>query len=187
MAKGVPVVVYDPAAMENARRHLGAGVTFAASLQECATKAHVLAITTPWDEFRKESFDTDVAALAASMLPDLPNTFAENASARFFRESSRTLLEAIYHKVPEHQTDRIFQVLSLSREELRQTLAETPAEPLIDPGAHEQGAGIVATAAGAVRQLAQGARHRRPGGDSRQAAVHLSVRRLAGTAARDNA
>lgn len=105
----------------------------------------------PWEEFRKESFDTDVAALAASMLPDLPNTFAENASARFFRESSRTLLEAIFHKVPEHQTERILQVLSLPREELRQTLAGTPAEPLIDPGAHEQGAGIVATAAGAVR------------------------------------
>jgi Type IV secretion-system coupling protein DNA-binding domain len=105
----------------------------------------------PWEEFRKESFDTDVAALAASMLPDLPNTFAENASARFFRESSRTLLEAIFHKVPEHQTERILQMLSLPREELRQTLAGTPAEPLIDPGAHEQGAGIVATAAGAVR------------------------------------
>jgi len=105
----------------------------------------------PWEEFRKESFDTDVAALAASMLPDLLNTFAENASARFFRESSRTLLEAIFHKVPEHQTDRILQVLSLPREELRQTLAGTPAEPLVDPGAHEQGAGIVATAAGAVR------------------------------------
>ncbi len=51
-ARGVPVAVYDPAAMENARRHLGAGVTFAASLQECAAQAHVLAITTPWDEFR---------------------------------------------------------------------------------------------------------------------------------------
>jgi hypothetical protein len=105
----------------------------------------------PWEEFRRESFDTDVAALAASMLPDLPNTFAENASARFFRESSRTLLEAIFHKVPKHETGRILEVLSLQREELRQTLAGTPAEPLVDPGAHEQGAGIVATAAGAVR------------------------------------
>lgn len=105
----------------------------------------------PWEEFRPESFDTDVAALVASMLPDLPNTFAENASARFFRESSRTLLEAIFHKVPEHQTERILQLLALPREELRQALAGTPAEPLIDPGAHEQGAGIVATAAGAVR------------------------------------
>jgi len=105
----------------------------------------------PWEEFRKESFDTDVAALVASMVPDLPNTFAENSSGRFFRESSRTLLEAIFHKAPEHQTETILQLLSLPREELRQTLAGTPAEPLVDPGAHEQGAGIVATAAGAVR------------------------------------
>jgi hypothetical protein len=105
----------------------------------------------PWNEFRKESFETDVAALAASMLPDLPNTFAENASARFFRESSRTLLEAIFHEIPQHQTEQILQLLALPREELRQALAGTPAEPLIDPGAHEQGAGIIATATGAVR------------------------------------
>jgi len=52
VAKGVPVAVYDPAAMENARRHLGSGVTFANSLHECAAQSHVLAITTPWDEFR---------------------------------------------------------------------------------------------------------------------------------------
>ncbi|HTT75990.1 MAG TPA: type IV secretion system DNA-binding domain-containing protein [Candidatus Binataceae bacterium] len=113
----------------------------------------------PWNEFRKESFETDVAALAASMLPDLPNTFAENASARFFRESSRTLLEAIFHKVPEHQTEQILQLLALPREELRQTLVGTPAEPLIDPGAHEQGAGIIATATGAVRPFQYLPRH----------------------------
>jgi UDPglucose 6-dehydrogenase len=52
VARGVRVAVYDPAALENARRHLSAGVTFAASLQECAAQSHVLAITTPWDEFR---------------------------------------------------------------------------------------------------------------------------------------
>jgi UDPglucose 6-dehydrogenase len=52
-AHGASVVVYDPAAMGNAREHLGADVTFASSLQECAGKAHVVAITTPWDEFRR--------------------------------------------------------------------------------------------------------------------------------------
>jgi len=50
--RGVRVVVYDPAAMENARQVLGSSVTFASSMEECAAEAHVLAITTPWEEFR---------------------------------------------------------------------------------------------------------------------------------------
>jgi UDPglucose 6-dehydrogenase len=53
--RGVAVVVYDPAAMENARRALDGRVTFAATLEECAGKAHVLAITTPWEEFKSLS------------------------------------------------------------------------------------------------------------------------------------
>jgi UDPglucose 6-dehydrogenase len=49
---GVRVVVYDPAAMENARQQLTGRVTFAASTAECAGQADVLAITTPWPEFK---------------------------------------------------------------------------------------------------------------------------------------
>ncbi len=49
---GARVVVYDPAAMENARRQLAGRVTFATSPAECAAQADVLAITTPWPEFR---------------------------------------------------------------------------------------------------------------------------------------
>jgi UDPglucose 6-dehydrogenase len=49
---GLPVVVYDPAAMDNARLHLGPGVTFAPSLADCASQADVLVIATPWPEFR---------------------------------------------------------------------------------------------------------------------------------------
>jgi UDPglucose 6-dehydrogenase len=52
---GVPVVVYDPAAMENARPQLAGKVTFAASAADCARQADVLAITTPWAEFREIS------------------------------------------------------------------------------------------------------------------------------------
>ena len=49
---GHRVVVYDPAAMGNAKRVLTRGVVFARSAAECAGKSDVLAITTPWPEFR---------------------------------------------------------------------------------------------------------------------------------------
>jgi UDPglucose 6-dehydrogenase len=49
---GARVVVYDPAAMECARRVLGPAVRFAASAAECVASAGVTAITTPWTEFR---------------------------------------------------------------------------------------------------------------------------------------
>jgi UDPglucose 6-dehydrogenase len=51
-ASGARVVVYDPQAMENAKPYLIGNVVFAASAAECARQADVLAITTPWAEFR---------------------------------------------------------------------------------------------------------------------------------------
>ncbi len=59
---GVRVVVYDPAAMENARRVLSGNVVFAESAEACVAQADVLAITTPWKEFRS----LPVAAFQAS-------------------------------------------------------------------------------------------------------------------------
>lgn len=47
------VVVYDPAATENARRVLNESVTFAASAADCAGQVDVVVITTSWDEFRR--------------------------------------------------------------------------------------------------------------------------------------
>jgi UDPglucose 6-dehydrogenase len=49
------VVVYDPAAMENARPLLRGRVNFAGSAAECVRKSDVIAITTPWPEFRNLS------------------------------------------------------------------------------------------------------------------------------------
>jgi UDPglucose 6-dehydrogenase len=51
LAAGAAVVVYDPAAMANARTELNGNVRFAASAAECARQSDVLAITTPWREF----------------------------------------------------------------------------------------------------------------------------------------
>jgi UDPglucose 6-dehydrogenase len=49
---GVSVVVYDPAAMENAKRALGEAITCAPSAAACARQADVLVITTAWPEFK---------------------------------------------------------------------------------------------------------------------------------------
>lgn len=49
---GVRVAVYDPAALDNARAVLAGDIEFAGSVAECAGRADVLAITTPWPEFR---------------------------------------------------------------------------------------------------------------------------------------
>lgn len=53
LAAGARVVVYDPAAMENAKRVLTGDVIFAASAAQCVQQADVLAITTPWAEFQE--------------------------------------------------------------------------------------------------------------------------------------
>jgi len=51
-ATGIPVLIYDPAAMETARPVLDGLVTFASSLDACVREADVIVITTPWPEFR---------------------------------------------------------------------------------------------------------------------------------------
>jgi UDPglucose 6-dehydrogenase len=52
VAAGCRVVVYDPAAMENARVALPASVLFAPSMEACAAEADVLVIATPWNQFK---------------------------------------------------------------------------------------------------------------------------------------
>jgi type IV secretory pathway TraG/TraD family ATPase VirD4 len=102
----------------------------------------------PWLEFRDDSFTMDAEAMAASLI----RTQAKNASEEFFRESGRTLLESIFAVVKDrHHASTITDFLALSREEIQAQLKGTRAYPLIDPGAHEQGSGILATAANAVK------------------------------------
>jgi UDPglucose 6-dehydrogenase len=52
LLRDAKVVVYDPAAIDSARRVLTGPVRYAISLDECARESDVLAITTPWAEFR---------------------------------------------------------------------------------------------------------------------------------------
>ncbi len=48
----IPVIVYDPIAMENARKVLPESTSYAHSMQECVAESDVIVIATPWDEFR---------------------------------------------------------------------------------------------------------------------------------------
>lgn len=52
-----PVILYDPAAMDNAKQVLGDEPVFAQSLQQCVRQADVIVITTPWPEFKGIQFD----------------------------------------------------------------------------------------------------------------------------------
>ena len=54
-AADVPVIVYDPAARDAARRVLGPSVTYAPSAAACARQADVLVVAVAWSEFARLS------------------------------------------------------------------------------------------------------------------------------------
>lgn len=53
LSESVPVFVYDPKAMKNAKELLKDNVIYTSSLKECVQKSDVIVITTPWKEFKK--------------------------------------------------------------------------------------------------------------------------------------
>jgi type IV secretory pathway TraG/TraD family ATPase VirD4 len=100
----------------------------------------------PWFELMPGSEGMDAEALAAALVPDPPNTFSQGGADFFFRQSARTLIVGLLSAVKSRDPRDIPRLLGLPRYQLKDALKGTPAEALIDPGAHEQGAGIVATA-----------------------------------------
>jgi len=50
--RGIPVVAFDPIAMDSARSVLDHGVVFASSVAQCVQQADVVVVTTPLAEFR---------------------------------------------------------------------------------------------------------------------------------------
>ena len=102
----------------------------------------------PWSELREESFSVDAAAMAASLIRGRPRSESE----KFFQDSTRTVAEAILHVVRDHgDAGELLKLVSLPRGELHEALKGTSAYPLIDPEAHDQGAGILGTATNAIK------------------------------------
>lgn len=52
MQRGIKTIVYDPAAMKNARPILDGSVIFASSASQCIDKTDVVVVSTPWPEFK---------------------------------------------------------------------------------------------------------------------------------------
>jgi energy-coupling factor transporter ATP-binding protein EcfA2 len=103
---------------------------------------------TPWLEFREESFTMDAEAMAASLVRGAVRTPTEE----FFRDSARTLIEAIFEKATDRRhPGSIADFLALLRPEMHKQLAGTRAYPLVDEHAAEQGTGIISVAANATK------------------------------------
>jgi energy-coupling factor transporter ATP-binding protein EcfA2 len=102
----------------------------------------------PWNEIEAETFSIDAEALAASLIRGL----ARNANEEFFRDSARTLIEALFAVVTNRDDcTEIQQILALPRDKLQKRLAGTPAYVLIDASASEQGVGILSVAQNAIK------------------------------------
>jgi type IV secretory pathway TraG/TraD family ATPase VirD4 len=106
----------------------------------------------PWLELSERYYQADAATLAGSLIPEPPRAY-ESGSDHFFRQSSGTLLESLLQIITRREPQSIPKLLELNRQQLKQALSGTPAYSLIDPGAHEQGAGIIATVANGTRTL----------------------------------
>jgi hypothetical protein len=103
---------------------------------------------TPWLEFRDESFTMDAEAMAASLVRGEPR----NPTEKFFNESARTLIEAIFEKATDRRDPgSIADFLALPRGKIHEKLVDTRAYPLVDPHAAEQGTGIISVAANATK------------------------------------
>jgi len=107
----------------------------------------------PWWELKPGSEAMDAEALAAALIPDPSNMFSQSGADFFFRQSARTLIVGLLESVRSREPGDIPKLLALPRAKLKEALRGTPAEALIDPGAHDQGAGIVATAFNATNSL----------------------------------
>jgi len=103
----------------------------------------------PWSELRDDTFfGADAAAMAASLIRGRPKSESE----RFFQDSTRTVVESILHVARDNpDPESLLTLVSLERGALREALRNTPAYALIDPEAHDQGAGILGTAANDIK------------------------------------
>jgi UDPglucose 6-dehydrogenase len=75
LAAGATVQVYDPEAMEVAKRHFGKRITYADANYGALKGADALAIVTEWNEFRRPDFDRVRSLMKSPVIFDGRNLF----------------------------------------------------------------------------------------------------------------
>jgi UDPglucose 6-dehydrogenase len=79
LSAGAQVAVFDPEAMDNARRVLGDRVDFSGSAHEALEGADALVVVTEWNEFRFPDFDRMKKALKEPVVFDGRNVYDPRA------------------------------------------------------------------------------------------------------------
>jgi len=82
----IPVIAYDPAGTENARKLLNGSVRFAGCAEECVQESDVIVITTPWKEFRRIE----------------PKVLERAGSPRTIIDCWRLLDQSVYEKIADY-------------------------------------------------------------------------------------
>ena len=77
--KGALVTAYDPAAIEEAKQHLPASVTYAESTAACLKGADCAVLVTEWNEFRALTPLSFTELMAGNVLVDLRNVYDPSA------------------------------------------------------------------------------------------------------------
>lgn len=75
IADGAKVVVYDPVAMDECRRRIGDGVTYAKDMYEAIIDADALAMLTEWKQFRVPSWKIMARAMSRKLVIDGRNIY----------------------------------------------------------------------------------------------------------------
>ena len=75
LSAGVVVRVYDPVAMDEARRYLGDGVTYCDNAVDAATGADAVALMTEWKEFRMPPWSEVRRVMAGNVVVDGRNIY----------------------------------------------------------------------------------------------------------------
>jgi UDPglucose 6-dehydrogenase len=80
VAQKADVTVYDPKALENARRILGDGVSYATDMYAAAEQADVLAVLTEWNEFKTADLKYLKRIMKQAKIVDLRRLIDANAA-----------------------------------------------------------------------------------------------------------
>ena len=102
---------------------------------------------TPWLEFRSEQYEIDVDAMVNSLVRGT----VRNSSERFFRNSGRKVLSAVFSKITNHDDVRaLADFMNRDLTNLHRDLEGTRAQSLFNPKAVPQASAIIGTAQEAV-------------------------------------